>query len=154
MRSKMQPIGARVDSQSRQTQHRGAGAVGEVYSQTLGASGGISGYVWSITGGALQAGLTLNPATGAITGTPTAGGTSNITVAINPQNLSPGTYTGTITIGSQVAANLVIPVNLLVSTNPLLQVSSSTVTFNGSAGGTTPFTSQVTVSSSGSSLNW
>jgi hypothetical protein len=48
------------------------GQVGTAYSATLAASGGTSPYSWSLTSGALPAGLTLNAATGAITGTPAA----------------------------------------------------------------------------------
>lgn len=39
------------------------------YSQTLTASGGTSPYTWSISAGALPAGLTLNSSTGVISGT-------------------------------------------------------------------------------------
>jgi FG-GAP-like repeat/Putative Ig domain len=61
------------------------GSVGTPYSQTIALSGGTAPYQWSIyngpiltgsrVGGAVPDGLTLNPATGAITGTPAAGGT-------------------------------------------------------------------------------
>jgi hypothetical protein len=47
---------------------------GVSYSATLTASGGTPPYNWSITAGSLPAGLTLNPSTGLISGTPTAGG--------------------------------------------------------------------------------
>jgi Putative Ig domain len=47
------------------------GAVGTSYSATLAASGGTTPYTWSLTIGTLPTGLTLNTATGAITGTPT-----------------------------------------------------------------------------------
>ena len=50
------------------------------YSQVLTASGGVPPYVWSITTGALPAGLKLNPATGGIDGTPSTPGTSTFTV--------------------------------------------------------------------------
>ncbi len=52
------------------------------YSQTLAATGGTPAYKWSITAGALPAGLTLNPTSGAITGTPSAVGTSTFTVTV------------------------------------------------------------------------
>jgi len=58
------------------------GTVNAAYSATLQASGGTQPYTWTITVGALPAGLTLNANTGAITGTPTGTGTSNFTVHV------------------------------------------------------------------------
>ena len=47
------------------------GAVGSSYSATLAAAGGTQPYVtWALSTGSLPAGLTLNPGSGAITGTP------------------------------------------------------------------------------------
>ncbi len=57
-----------------------AGSLGAAYSQTVSASGGTAPYTYAIVAGALPAGLSLNAATGAITGTPTAGGTANFTI--------------------------------------------------------------------------
>ena len=51
------------------------GQVGVAYSSALVAAGGVPPYRYSITSGSLPTGLTLNPSTGAITGTPTAYGT-------------------------------------------------------------------------------
>jgi hypothetical protein len=47
------------------------GQVGTPYSASLSAQGGIAPYMFSISAGALPAGLTLSSSTGAITGTPT-----------------------------------------------------------------------------------
>ena len=48
------------------------GTVGAAYSQTLTATGGASStYTWAISSGSLPPGLTLNPSTGVIGGTPT-----------------------------------------------------------------------------------
>ena len=47
------------------------GHVGQVYSETLVASGGSGTYKWSIVTGSLVNGLTLDPDTGVISGTPT-----------------------------------------------------------------------------------
>jgi len=49
-----------------------AGTVGNAYAATLAANGGTSPYKWSLASGTLPAGLALNAATGAITGTPSA----------------------------------------------------------------------------------
>lgn len=56
------------------------GEVSLQYSAVLTSSGGTGGITWTTTGGALPAGLSLNASTGAITGTPTTAGTSNVTV--------------------------------------------------------------------------
>ncbi len=58
------------------------GTQGTAYTATLAATGGTPPYTWSIASGTLPAGLTLNAGTGAISGTPTAAGTSNFTVQV------------------------------------------------------------------------
>lgn len=57
-----------------------AGDVGTAYTATIAATGGIGTVSYAVTQGALPAGLTLNSATGEISGTPTAAGTSSFTV--------------------------------------------------------------------------
>ncbi len=51
------------------------------------AGGGVPPYTWSISAGALPAGLTLNATTGLISGTPTLGGSSNFTVQVKDSSL-------------------------------------------------------------------
>jgi hypothetical protein len=46
------------------------GTVGTPYSQTLTATGGTPAYTWSLIAGRLPGGLSLNTATGVISGTP------------------------------------------------------------------------------------
>ena len=57
------------------------GTVGTAYPNTALAQTGCGTGTWSITTGSLNSGLILNASTGAITGTPTAAGTNNFTVA-------------------------------------------------------------------------
>jgi hypothetical protein len=57
-----------------------AAVVGTAYSAQLAASGGAGHYTWSVSAGTLPAGLTLNTASGLISGTPTAVGSEAITV--------------------------------------------------------------------------
>jgi hypothetical protein len=60
-----------------------AGVEGTAYSQTVQATGGLTPYTFSISVGSLPAGLSINAATGAITGTPTGpNGTANFTVQV------------------------------------------------------------------------
>ena len=57
-----------------------AGTEGVAYPATITASGGVGTVSYAVTDGDLSDGRTLNVATGAITGTPSADGTSNFTV--------------------------------------------------------------------------
>lgn len=56
------------------------GTVGTAYSQAITATGGTAPYAYTISSGALPAGLTLNPATGVISGVPLSTGLFNFTV--------------------------------------------------------------------------
>ncbi|RDS81425.1 putative Ig domain-containing protein [Dyella psychrodurans] len=63
------------------------GTVGLSYSTTLAtASGGGTPYTYSVSSGSLPAGLSLNSASGAITGTPTAGGTFSVAFKVTDAN--------------------------------------------------------------------
>ncbi len=75
------------------------GQVGVAYSSALVATGGAPPYTFSIISGSLPAGLTLNPSTGAITGTPTASGTFNFTAKVVD---STGTAAGTTTANCSI----------------------------------------------------
>ncbi|MEX1993670.1 MAG: Ig domain-containing protein, partial [Steroidobacteraceae bacterium] len=58
------------------------GTVGVAYSQTIAAIGGTGNRTFNISVGTLPAGVVLNAATGALSGTPTAAGMSNFTVRV------------------------------------------------------------------------
>jgi hypothetical protein len=58
------------------------GETGIYYSQPLAASGGTAPYTWSITKGALPAGLTLNSSNGLINGIPATTGTFSFTAMV------------------------------------------------------------------------
>jgi hypothetical protein len=59
-----------------------AGTVGAAYSATLAATGGTPSYTWSISAGNLPPGLTVAPATGVISGTPSSAGSSSFTAMV------------------------------------------------------------------------
>lgn len=62
------------------------GTVGNEYSQTLMTNGPTLGTVtWAVTSGFLPPGLTLNSATGQITGIPTSQGTANFTITMTDE---------------------------------------------------------------------
>lgn len=67
------------------TTHLPAATIGVSYSAALSATGGTMPYSWSIAMGALPAGLTLDPASGNITGTPT--GSNSVPSSPAPQTL-------------------------------------------------------------------
>jgi hypothetical protein len=57
-----------------------AGTVNSAYSATVTGAGGDGNYIWSATG--LPATLSMNPATGVISGTPTSSSSSSVTVTL------------------------------------------------------------------------
>jgi len=89
-----------------------ASSVGSAYSRTLAATGGTLPYTWSVISGSLPAGLSLDPATGAITGTITASGTPTFTVQVTDSKTPPETAWKTLSIA-------------VVSPGPMYQFNAS-----------------------------
>ena len=69
------------------------------FSFQLAAAGGTAPYSYSLAGGSLPNGLSLNPTTGLITGTPAALGATTVTVQAADQNGITGQSKLTITVG-------------------------------------------------------
>ena len=109
------------------------GVVGTAYSATLQATGGVSPLNWSVTTGALPAGLSLNGSTGAITGTPTAPGTANFTAKVTDSGTPPLTSSKalSITISSPV-------LTVITSTLPAGDAGLSYSSTLSTSGGTPP----------------
>lgn len=108
------------------------GVVGSPYAQTVGVTGGTPPYVFSISAGALPAGLTLNPSTGAVSGTPTAAGSSTFTVSV----------TDTANATASQAYSLVISTSLTITTQSLLASGTATLPYSQAltaTGGTPPY---------------
>src|SRR5262249_39828687 len=59
-----------------------SGTVGTPYSTTVTVQQGTPPYSWALNIGGLPSGLTLDPTTGAITGTPVLAGTSNFSIRV------------------------------------------------------------------------
>ncbi|MGF6117332.1 carbon monoxide dehydrogenase subunit G, partial [Janthinobacterium lividum] len=92
-----------------------AAAVGSAYSQSVTAANGTGPYTYAISAGTLPAGLTLNAATGVLSGTPTAGGVFNFTVRATDSSTGSGPYSGaraysmTVTAPTITVAPTVMP---------------------------------------------
>jgi len=117
-----------------------AASVGVAYSQTATASGGAAPYSYALTAGALPAGLSLNGSTGAITGTPTAGGTFNFTVTATDANSYTGSRAYTLTVSAAT-------VTVSPSTLPGATVATAYSQTILASGGTGPYTYAVTAGS-------
>jgi hypothetical protein len=84
-----------------------AGQVGAAYSTMVQATGGATPYHWSISSGALPAGLTLSAATGTISGTPTTSGSFPFTTKVTDSTSTTAqtaTKSLSITVASASAA--------------------------------------------------
>jgi len=68
-----------------------SGKVGSPYASRMQSRGGKAPFHWKIASGKLAPGLTLNPASGAVTGTPTAKGTFNCLVQATDAESPPKT---------------------------------------------------------------
>ncbi|MCL1875979.1 MAG: putative Ig domain-containing protein [Synergistaceae bacterium] len=115
------------------------GTVNKTYSATLSASG-TTPITWSISAGSLPVGLSLNAATGVISGTPTKAGTTNFTVKATNGG---GSDTKALSI---VVSIEIIPPTITTTSLPGGVVGT---TYNQalSASGTTPITWSVSAGS-------
>ncbi|MBP5114738.1 autotransporter domain-containing protein [Pseudomonas protegens] len=110
----------------------GAGTAGSPYSATLSATGGTVPYSYSITSGSLPAGLSLNTASGLISGTPTTSGSSNLVITATDANGATGSQAYSITIAA-------VAITVPASSQILAAGQSATVDLTqGATGG--PFT--------------
>jgi len=116
------------------------GTVGTAYSATLQETGGVAPFTWSISSGTLPAGLSLNANTGAVTGTPTAPGTSNFTVKVTDSGSPP------LTSSKPVSISISAPVlTVTTSSLPAGDVGLAYSSTLASSGGTAPVTWSVTL---------
>jgi beta-glucanase (GH16 family) len=114
------------------------GVVNNAYNTTLAARGGVTPYKWLVTAGSLPAGLSLDQASGAITGTPSTAGNVSFTVTVQDARSS--------TSSSQLSLQ-VYPPGLVVSTPSQLAdgvVGNAYSVTVAASGGTPPYQWQVT----------
>lgn len=84
-----------------------AGVVAGAYSQTLDAAGGNGHYQWSLNAGSLPPGLTLQPATGLISGTPSMSGAFSFVVEVESDDGQRATAGFSILIHGELAVTTV-----------------------------------------------
>lgn len=115
-------------------------AVGVAYTQTFTGSGGTAPYTFTITAGALPAGLSLNTTTGALTGTPTAAGPFNFTVRATDADSFSGSraYTLVVALPTITIAPTTLPSGAVAAAYSQTVVTS---------GGISPYTYAVTAGS-------
>ena len=127
------------------------GSIGSVYNQTVAETGGHGPFTWSILSGALPANLGINPATGAITGTPTANVNASFTVQVIDSSNPPQSAQKALTITIAAA-----PLSVTTTGLPSGEVN---VVYSGAmlqtTGGTPPvtWTASPTTLPAGLSLN-
>jgi hypothetical protein len=112
------------------------GTVGIEYQQAVSATGGIPGYTYLISGGALPSGITFSTA-GVLSGVPTAGGTFTFTVQATDSSLPIGAGVGTHTYTLTIA-----PPTMVLSPTALPdgQIGQTYAVAFSASGGTEPYT--------------
>ena len=112
------------------------GVTGLAYSQTLAGAGATTPYTWTMSAGTLPAGLNL-AATGVISGTPSAAGTSSFTVRVTAANGSTATKVLSIIVST--------PVSITTASLPGGTTGVAYSQSLSAAGGTTPYTWSLSV---------
>jgi hypothetical protein len=84
------------------------GTTGADYVGYLIATGGNGAGTWSITNGSLPPGLTLDPDSGTITGTPTASGDDTFTAQVSDSSNPPQTASAPVTIDVEAPSTLTV----------------------------------------------
>ncbi|HEY5196811.1 MAG TPA: putative Ig domain-containing protein [Solirubrobacteraceae bacterium] len=115
-----------------------AGEVGAAYSDQLTASGGMGSYTWSTTG-SLPGGVTLNTATGLLSGTPTTAGTFNFTVKVTDSANQSTTEAASVTVAAAPLLGFASP--------PVGEVGAAYSDQLTESGGTAPFVWSVSAGS-------
>jgi tetratricopeptide (TPR) repeat protein len=114
------------------------GVLNAAYTTSLRSTGGTGTITWSLAAGTLPAGLTLDPGTGAIAGTPAAAGTSPITVKATDSASPPNSVTTVLSISINTTA-------------PTFAISAAGLP-NGAVG--TPYDQILTVTGGTTPLSW
>jgi uncharacterized repeat protein (TIGR03803 family) len=109
--------------------------VGIPYSASIGVSGGVQPYKFSITAGSLPDGLTLNTSTGLISGAPTQAAASNFTVQVQDSNSET-----VATASASFEMTVLVPLKITTVSLPDGRVGTSYLQTLAASGGTPPYT--------------
>ena len=117
-----------------QTKSLPSAKVGEAYSQAITATGGTPPYTWSLISGATPSGLSFDPATGIVSGTPDQFGDTSLGVQVKDSASQPNTANGTVTLS--VKSGLIINTKAL----PKATVGVKYTQALSASGGKSPYT--------------
>ncbi|CAO5163189.1 Staphylococcus aureus surface protein A (modular protein) [Frankia sp. AiPs1] len=122
-----------------------AAQVGVPYSNTLVVTGGTAPFAWSVTAGTLPPGITLNPSTGTLSGTPTTTGSYPFTVQVSDafgvtatQAVTLSVTAGPIVIAKSASTSSAAPgntVNYTITATNTAAAAFSGVTFTDALAG-------------------
>jgi len=116
------------------------GNVGSAYSTTVTVSGGTAPYTWFVVGGVLPTGVTLNAASGVLSGTPSSEGTYTFTMKVQDSLAVSTEKAYSITIaGAGVVTLMMSPSTLATATVGAAYSQSLTAT-----GGSAPYVWAIT----------
>jgi outer membrane autotransporter protein len=106
--------------------------VGQPYSQTNVAAGGTGPYTYALANGTLPAGLSLDPATGTVSGTPTTAGAFSYAIKATDSSAPQQSATGSTVSGTITAAVAVLTIT--PNSGPATGGTSVTITGTGFTG--------------------
>ncbi len=98
------------------------------YSFRLDATGGVGSLTWSVIAGSLPTGLTLEPTSGVVSGTPTVGGVFGFSVMAQDHGHPRNTATQAFTITVQASGPTDLRLSLVPSADPIAAGSTLTYT--------------------------
>ncbi|EOI3569856.1 autotransporter domain-containing protein [Cronobacter dublinensis] len=113
-----------------------AATTGSAWSQTLSATGGSAPYTWTAHG--LPAGISLNPATGALSGTPTSAGSFTFSVTAKEAGNVSATASYTLVVGA-VTPGVTLTVTPAAGALPAGTTGSAWSQTFAVSGGTAPY---------------
>ncbi len=118
------------------------GAVNAFYSQTLAGGGGTPPYAWKLASGALPTGLTLNPSSGLINGTPQTANTFQFTIQLSdsasPANSATKSYQIVISSGVVITTTTLPNATVGIAYSQTLQAAGGAAPYTWSPAGPLP----------------